>query len=314
VAGAKALGVSDSHLHLQLWHGLTVALGLSAVILAAGLGLFRVRLSVERLQQRRWLPVAGDLYRETVRLLNVGADRLTGIVQNGSLPVYLGVILVCFVALPISGLVTGTVPTPELELAESPLHALVVVLVGAAAIATASLTRRFAAVLALGTVGFGVAVLFMIQGAPDLALTQLLIETLVVIIFLLVLWHLPERFEPVGWILGQGFRVIVSVAVGGFVAVLAALAAASRTATPISEEMAARSLPDAAGRNIVNVILVDFRGLDTLGEITVLAVAALGITSLVLAGRRAAGRAEPPISDGGEGVPVTGADGAEVSA
>jgi multicomponent Na+:H+ antiporter subunit A len=133
----------------------------------------------------------------------------------------------------------------------------------------------------LGAVGFGVAVLFVMQGAPDLALTQMLVETLALAVFVLVLRRLPEDFEQHLWRFGQGLRLALSVGVGLFVGAIALLAAAARTRDTAAAEFLARAEPEGGGRNVVNVILTDFRALDTFGEITVLLVAAIGIILLV---------------------------------
>ena len=286
-ASATALDPSGIYKSLALWHGVNPALGLSGISLLGGLALFRGGAALERPAAviARW-PAADDGYRASVTGLVRVADRVTGIVQNGSLPTYLTVILAAAVALPGTALLFGTAP-PLPELAENPLQAAVGALVLGAALGTAGARRRFVAVLFLGAVGFGVAVLFLLHGAPDLALTQLLIETLVLVIFVLVLRHLPDRFEPAPWRIRRATRLLLSLGVGAFVAVFSLVAAGSRTGDPISTAYAERALPEAGGRNVVNVILVDFRGFDTLGEITVLTVAAMGITSLVMAGRRA---------------------------
>jgi multicomponent Na+:H+ antiporter subunit A len=156
------------------------------------------------------------------------------------------------------------------------------------AVAVARIRRRFAAVLALGATGFAVAVLFVIQGAPDLALTQLLIETLTLVVLVLVFRQLPERFPAVPWRLGRGLRLIVAGGVGVFVTVMAMTAATARRAPPVSDAHLERASPDGGGTNVVTVILTDFRALDTLGEVAVIAVAAVGISSLVGAGSRVA--------------------------
>jgi multicomponent Na+:H+ antiporter subunit A len=158
------------------------------------------------------------------------------------------------------------------------------------------------------------AAFFLVQGAPDLALTQLLIETLSVVAFVLVLRHLPEGFAPV---MVRGRKVVPAI-VGTLVAlfVFVFLLTAGEARDPVvtadgsekavaagdasvSEEYVVRSEPDAHGRNIVNVIVVDFRGFDTMGEITVLVVAALGVVGLVQAGRRRAGDPDPDLDPGG---------------
>jgi multicomponent Na+:H+ antiporter subunit A len=163
-----------------------------------------------------------------------------------------------------------------------PIAALLVV----AAVAATVATRRFAAALLLGAVGYGMAVFFVVQGAPDLALTQFAVETLSVVVFLLVLRRLPDRFERRRPAVGRSARLAVSATVGGFVALMAIAASGARSAAPISTAMSRGALAEGDGRNVVNVILVDIRGLDTMGEITVLVAAGIGITALARAGER----------------------------
>ncbi|CAN5526607.1 Na+/H+ antiporter subunit A [soil metagenome] len=302
-AAAGALDPTVEPTELALWHGLNLALGLSALTIASGLALYRLRPAAERFQAR-WpdrLPTADGGYRAAVRGLNRGADAVTGVVQNGSLSIYLGVILLTAVALPGAALLTDS-SLPELPpLADSPLQLAGAALVVGAGVAAAAVHRRFVAVLFLGAVGYGMALLFVIQGAPDLALTQLLIESLAIVIFVLVLRRLPENVERSPWRLGRAARLAVSTGVGVFVFAFALIAGAARTAPSISGGFLDRALPDGGGRNVVNVILVDFRGLDTMGEITVLAVAALGIAAIARAARRALREGEaddPPGLDG----------------
>ena len=279
---AQALDVDARGLHLALWHGITTALVASAVAVGLGLVLFLRRHAVVRLQRRmQVLPPASAVYARAIERLLHGADVVTGFVQNGSLPIYLGVILLTAVTLPGAHLVTGASLPQHWVAAETPMQALVTVLIVGAAVGTAVAARRFVAVLFLGGVGYGVAVLFVIQGAPDLALTQFLVETLSLVIFVLVLRHLPERFGGSPSPRSNVLRLAVAGVVGVFVTAFALVAAAARTGESVSEEFLARSLPEAGGRNVVNVILVDFRAIDTLGEITVLGVAALGVAALV---------------------------------
>ena len=140
-------------------------------------------------------------------------------------------------------------------------------------------TSRLGAALSLGAVGIGVSGLFVIHGAPDLALTQLLIETIIVVGFVTGLGHLNRQFPRIAntW---RSVRLAVSLLVG--VAVMGALAAA--TASPSGqaplEDLVRLGVETSGGNNIVNVILTDMRALDTLGEVVVLAVVALGIAAL----------------------------------
>jgi multicomponent Na+:H+ antiporter subunit A len=141
-------------------------------------------------------------------------------------------------------------------------------------------TSRLAAVAALGTVGYGVALIYIIFGAPDLAMTQFCIETLSIILFVLVLHKLP-RFTLLSSS-GSRFRdLLVALSIGGIMTMLVLLAIAQPMTPQISSWFLEQSLPLGHGRNVVIVILVDFRALDTLGEITVLAVAALGVYGLL---------------------------------
>jgi multicomponent Na+:H+ antiporter subunit A len=288
VAGAAgSLDAGAGGGHLYLWHGLSPALGLSALTVIAGGLMFRYRRKVELAQAKARVGLSAEAgYQHLVRGLNRSADRVTGFVQNGSLPVYIAVILLTAVSLPGWALVRGGTMPGDLRFAESPLQAAVAGAVLVAAVFMVRVRQRLNAVLLLGAVGFGVAVLFVIQGAPDLALTQLLIETLALVIFVLVLRHLPPWFKPVRWRVGNALRLGVSICVGVFVAGFALLAANPGGQGHISREYLERALPEGGGRNVVNVILTDFRGLDTLGEITVLTVAAFGIASLVMVGRR----------------------------
>jgi multicomponent Na+:H+ antiporter subunit A len=275
--------------HLSLWHGLTPALGLSVLTLAAGAALYVLREPVRQLQHRLSRGLgrvdADRAYDSTV----TGVDRLalgsTSVVQTGSLPVYLGVILGTLVLLPGTALLTSTRLTDDVTAYDTPLQLVVGLVVAVAAVMTARAHRRFTAVLYLGAVGYGVAVLFVLQGGPDLALTQFLVETLALVIFMFVLRRLPGTFSRRTLRLSQGVRLALALSVGAFVTVAVLVSSQARTAPPASQAYLDAALPEGGGSNVVNVILVDFRGIDTLGEITVLLVAALGIASLVQASR-----------------------------
>jgi multicomponent Na+:H+ antiporter subunit A len=286
-AAAQALIPSEAT-HLALWHGLNVGLGLSLLTVTLGTGLAWASKPVAALQERYggW-PGAQAAYERAVKDLNRIADRLTGVVQNGSLPIYLAVILLTAVGLSGSGLLRlPGVPQPT-ALTEDTLQTLVALAIIIAAVSLIFSSRRFASVLLLGAVGYGVAVLFVLQGAPDLALTQFLIESLSVVVFVLVLRYLPPTYSRSEWRPARIGRIVASVSVGVFVLLFALAAGGFRpdSIVPVSREFLARSVEQAGGHNVVNVVLVDFRGYDTLGEITVLLVAALGVSALVLASR-----------------------------
>jgi multicomponent Na+:H+ antiporter subunit A len=151
------------------------------------------------------------------------------------------------------------------------------------AFAAAMARRRFAAVLLVGAVGYGMAALFVIQGAPDLAITQLLIETLGIAVFVLAFRHLPADFVRPKLLGSQGVRIAVAVLAGLFVFGFTLVAIGARTEPSISGEYLDKAYSQGGGNNVVNVIVVDFRGFDTMGEIVVLAVAALGVAAIVRA-------------------------------
>jgi multicomponent Na+:H+ antiporter subunit A len=139
---------------------------------------------------------------------------------------------------------------------------------------------RLAAVVSLGVVGYGVALLFLLFSAPDLAMTQFAIETLSVILLVLVLFRMPTYKRYSGR--KESIRdAIPALAAGAVVTVMVLAATAFTRESRLAPYFLENSLLLAKGRNIVNVILVDFRGLDTMGEITVLAVAAIGVHSLL---------------------------------
>ena len=286
VAG-RALDSQVLSVHLAIWHGVSVPLALSVIALVVGSLLFTQRRHLAPvLATGARVPTGTRVYLNLLRGTNVVAHRVTGIVQSGSLPVYAGVTLLTAAAVPGLVLMLNTQWPGFPKLAESPAQVMVVGVLLAAALATAAVRRRFSAALFLGTVGYEMAGLFVVQGAPDLALTQVAIETLSTVLFVLVLRRLPDRFERTSTTRRRVGRLVISVAVGAMVFAFAIVSRAARTAEPVSTEMIERAYPDGRGKNVVNVILVDIRGLDTMAEITVLAAAAIGAVALARTGRK----------------------------
>jgi multicomponent K+:H+ antiporter subunit A len=159
--------------------------------------------------------------------------------------------------------------------------------------------QRLTAVMLLGAVGLIVALIFVKFSAPDLALTQLSVEVVTIVLLLLALFFLPQT-TPAESSRGRQIRDLsLAAAAGGGVGTLA-WAVLTRPYESIADWFLTQSLPGGGGANVVNVILVDFRGYDTLGEITVLALAALGIYAMLeglrLTAPRAEGRAWDPDS------------------
>lgn len=273
---------------LTLWHGVGLPLLLTALSLGLGAVLFAARDRVALVQAG----FAHDYsleraYRGGMRLLDRSAVEVTGVVQRGSAAAYLGIILVTVVVLAGSVMLTG-LGDLRVRAWDTPAQAVVGAVVLVAAVLTTRSRRRIRAVLLVGATGYGTAILFVLHGAPDLALTQVLVETLTVVVFVLALRRLPQFFtdRPLSrqryWRVGLG--VAVGVATAGFLLV----AGAARTATPVSVALPQEAVDYGGGKNIVNVILVDTRAWDTLGEIAVLVAAATGVASLVFINARGA--------------------------
>jgi multicomponent Na+:H+ antiporter subunit A len=272
--------------HLAVWHGLTPALGLSALVLLGGAAVFAMT-GRTRWWLRLRLPVDGAAgYERTADGLGRLAVEVTGATQRGSLPVYLGTILIVLVALGGGALLAGWPWPATVRLWDNPLQMVpAAVLVMAAVFATRT-RRRLAAVVLVGVTGYAMAILFVLHGAPDLALTQMLVETCTMVMFVLVLRRLPGHFSVRPLVASRRLRVLIGIAVGAVVSGLAYVATAGRQAVPISTAFAEPSVSYGGGRNVVNVTLVDIRAWDTMGEISVLLVAAIGVASLVFGGSR----------------------------
>jgi multicomponent Na+:H+ antiporter subunit A len=274
---------SDGGSHLALWHGLTPALGLTALTLAVGLLLFRYRQPVERFQDGTVRIVEAErIYRGAVGALDEAAIWVTGRTQRGSLIFYLFVILSVAVLAPVGALLLIGAPAPAGWIwFDSPVQALAGLAVVAGALGAIRANKRFLAVLMVSVAGYGIALIFALQGAPDLALTQMLVETIVLVAIVLALRSLPARLwlrVPGGYRL---LRAALGLAFGLAMMVIAAASMASRSADPVSLAFPRLAYEGGGGANVVNVTLVDLRAWDTFGEISVLALAATGVASLI---------------------------------
>ncbi|MGN7778069.1 Na+/H+ antiporter subunit A [Mycolicibacterium sp. 22603] len=276
-----------SDYYLALWHGFGIPLLLSVFILVTGAVVFFGR---QRLPRARtgFTPLgnADRIYDEVMRGLDLLAVRVTAQTQRGSLPATQSVILCTLVVLPLVMLALGARNRPEMALWDSPLQVVIGAVILAAALGATVMRNRLAAVLLVGVTGYGCGAIFALHGAPDLALTQFLVETLLLVIFVLVLRTLPAEADRSNVTRSRAPRAVLSAAVGAAVTTLAVFAMAARDTRPI-----AALLPDAAyyrghGANTVNVLLVDIRAWDTMGEISVLVVAATGVASMVFRNRR----------------------------
>jgi multicomponent Na+:H+ antiporter subunit A len=222
------------------------------------------------------------VYDGTLSGLAAGGNKLTTYYMTGSIRHYLIYIfsfLVLFIGamfFRLNAFTLGSEAAP-ITLFET-ITAFVMVIAG---IVVALARTRLTAIIGLGTVGYSLAMFFVFFRAPDLALTQMVIETVSTVLFLLCFYHLPmfkEKFEKVTFKLGN---LVVSLGVGILVTLLAISSHHSKFFESLKDYFISASYDEAGGKNMVNVILVDFRGFDTLFEILVLGIAAIGIYSMI---------------------------------
>jgi NADH:ubiquinone oxidoreductase subunit 5 (subunit L)/multisubunit Na+/H+ antiporter MnhA subunit len=274
--------------HLQLWHGFTPVLLTSLVAIALGIVIFFVRRFVR--QVFTTIPAALDgttIFDRAVDALYAVAGWSTRTIQGGSLATQVSITLLCAVAFVVYAVLRfnflGDLRTRWTAL-PAPQEIVLVVLGVVAAMATVRARGRLSAIISLGVVGVVVTLFFVFFGAPDLALTQLLIEVLTVVLLVLVFYRIPPRTRQPNQ-LRELRHVVVAVAVGlwGFALVL--ISVETPFLPSIADYFLLNAVPGGHGGNIVNVILVDFRGFDTMGEISVLAIAAAGGYALLRAAR-----------------------------
>jgi multicomponent Na+:H+ antiporter subunit A len=265
-------------------HGLTLQLGLSGITFVCGVVAYIKRDALRRAILRlhfiiRWGPAHG--YELTLDGMNALARFQTRILQNGHLHIYILIIVVTTVGLVGLSLLHQRASIGIQGWTDMRFHEwLVASVILAATVVAVRAQSRLVAVIALGVVGYSVVLVYVMFGAPDLAMTQFSIDTLTVILLVLVLYRLP-RYVKYSSTRDRIRDAVPALAAGGLITVLVLAATAIPVRSRLSPYFSENSYLLAKGRNIVNVILVDFRALDTLGEITVLAVAAIGVFSLL---------------------------------
>jgi multicomponent Na+:H+ antiporter subunit A len=281
----------ESRAHVSALPHANLALLLTVVALFAG---SMIGIVVTRLDRRRAEGATGGerFFQLAYDGLLDGSKQVTAIAQSGSLPFYVAVIFaVLSVVLGVSLALGPDAHWGDVVVADSLIQGAVAVLGVVMSVAVVMARRRFVSVLLLGGVGQALTVLFLLYGAPDLALTQFMVESLMIVAFLLVLRHLPPSYAAAPSWAPRALRIGLSVVVGLTVSWFALAAGGTDRPTDVTDAIEQLSLPEAGGRNVVNVTIVDFRGVDTMFEITVFGVAALGVANLVVASRRAGGEA-----------------------
>ncbi len=276
----------QSEVKLSLWHGINGPLILSVITVAIGTLMFFklsfVSQGINKLVEK--LPVIGDsAYEWLLNGIQTLAASVTNRLQTGSLSHYLTIVFTAFVVSVAAALLYQPLRLDFSNLTViTPIVALVVVLMMGASLVLAFSNARLLSICALGIVGSGVAVLFLVYGAIDVAITQLMVETLFVVLIATVLIKLPRFPDQKHTGKARGFRdAFIAIAAGVVMTMITLGVSLAPLDLTVTEFFEANSLAKAYGKNIVNVILVDFRALDTLGEVAVVATAAMAVIALL---------------------------------
>jgi multicomponent Na+:H+ antiporter subunit A len=282
LSGYADTAPGEGHYHLALWHGLEPALLLSLLTIVGGAGIFWFVLKTRQDLTRRLLKVhAGDVYY----LVNRGIDRLsvvvTSLTQRGSLPAYVSTIFLVLIASELVVMLANPGWRIDLDAWQHPAQLVAGPIMIAAGIMAVRARKRYTGVVLVSVTGLGMVVFFSVSGAPDLALTQVLVESVTLIAFTLVLRRLPARLGSHNRSVMPVARAILAIAVGITMAAIAVIATSARVHDPVSVPWPELAYEIGHGRNVVNVALVDLRGWDTMGELSVLVLAATGVASLV---------------------------------
>ncbi len=276
------------HFSLALWHGVHAPLIMSMIALSGGVFVYLIRGPLTRFHERAPGRIDARLfYRIVMQTLFSGASGVTRWFDRGQLAPIVGWTTVFALLAGFIGFAQFAGPNGWHlfgDRAGMPMDTVTAVGIGMILLATLATvllhTRRLIALIPLGVVGLGVALLFARFSAPDLALTQLSVEVVTIILMLLALYYLPQISEVVEST-GRRWRDGIIAVLAGTAATILTYAVMTRNYDSIAEYFLKESLPLGGGHNVVNVILVDFRGYDTFGEITVLALAALGIFAML---------------------------------
>ncbi|WP_166268086.1 monovalent cation/H+ antiporter subunit A [Marinobacter caseinilyticus] len=293
-AAAATLAGPVPDYQLAILHGFNLPLMMSFLAFFGGLAMYTQRQRFFDFHARFREIDEKAVFEAVVAYLADFAERLTARLENGSLQRYAMLLVVtagtvAFLPLVDLGISIGAEGLSPIDV---PTAVGALVLVGCALATVAMHRERLYSLILLSVVGLMVAMTFARFSAPDLALTQLSVEVVTVVLLMLALYYLPS-WTPIEASGVRRWRDTAIALAAGIGMTLLTLAMLTRPFTSISEFFLANSKSGGGGTNVVNVILVDFRGFDTLGEITVLAIAALGIYAMLREIKLA-----PPSSDG----------------
>ena len=269
--------------YFKIWHGLVPALFMSIIAIVGGLLMLAIFNPALRFWDAAPRPEAKTIFEALIAAVVAVAQRLIHGLHNGAFTRYGAIMAVTVIGAGYYAWATGTVGTGSRDMQPvTPVAIAGWVMLVAATIGMVFLHRnRLMSLILIGIAGLMVSVGFVYFSAPDLAMTQITVEVVTIILLLLALNFLPNR-TPVESTVIRRTRDAAIALTGGLAAMGMAWHFLVREAvsTPISEFHLANSYKGGGGTNVVNVILVDFRGFDTYGEIIVLGIAALLIYAL----------------------------------
>ncbi|WP_062109447.1 Na+/H+ antiporter subunit A [Bacillus niameyensis] len=279
--------INEGHsfdIHISFWHGFKPELFMTIGVIVVGVLLYKTMPKWTAIYNKFPSSLSlNHLYDQGLVHTEKGSNKVTDFYMNGSIRNYMVYIFIAFI-----GLLTITIIKKDAffmdksDLAPIGIYEIVLTLIIVAAAITILMAKsRLTSIIALGAIGYTVALFFVLFRAPDLVLTQLVIETVSVALFLLAFYHLPKINRKEERMRFKLTNAIVAAGVGIVVTIIALSAHSNKLFKSISEYYIENTADKAGGGNMVNVILVDFRGFDTMFEIAVLGIAALGVYGMI---------------------------------
>lgn len=282
VAAGAVTGGDLPYYSLKIWHGVTPALFMSIIAVLGGAIVLWMHSGLERIWNALPRPEAKNIFDALMAAIVAASRWFTELLHNGAISRYLAVFTVSTTALGVIAWSGGGMPAATREVLPVPILAGIgwVLLVVAAAAVVMLHRQRFTALILISIIGLMVSGGFVYLSAPDLALTQISVETVTILLLLLALHFLPKDTPRESSASRRLRDAAIAVVAGGAVGALA-LGFLLTDMSSISDFHLANSKTGGGGTNVVNVILVDFRGYDTFGEIIVLGIAGLAIYALM---------------------------------
>lgn len=281
---ATSINSTATYGTIKFWHGFQTPLIMTFIVIILGTVLFLTR--------EKWVKIYdvfpgklsfNKVYDRSITKIDTTSNKLTGFYMNGSLRTYMMIIITAMVSVTFyvmyrtNGMVIDFSDLANITILEIVLVLAIVI----AAVGTIFANQNVAAILILSITGYSVAILFVLYRAPDLALTQLVIETISLILFLLCFYHFPKLKKRTEAASTKVVNLVISIGLGLMMTMIGIASLSSESFEKISTYFIDTSLPIGGGKNIVNVILVDMRGIDTLFEIAVLGIAGLAVFGLI---------------------------------